>query len=136
MRTFAECTNHRIQGGTMKKLISVAIVACLVVGGIVGTAAIASAQPHDRVSAFVCPVFNPDSMAGVKNPNAFAIAPEGDVAHYSIAPGKAFTHPGGPVMVPLHATNGNGTGSPGGPHSEPGDTDYTAIWAVVPVVPQ
>ncbi len=93
----------------MKKLISLAIVGCLVVAGIVGTAAIASAQPPDRVSAFVCPVFNPNSMVGEKNPNAFGIG-EG---HYSIQPGKAFVHPGGPVEVPLHATNGGGAGSPG-----------------------
>jgi hypothetical protein len=108
----------------MKKVISLAMVVCLVVGGIVGTTAIASATAPDRVEAFVCPVFNPNSAVGDKNPNAFLIG-EG---HYSIAPGKAFVHPGGPVMVPEHATNADGAGSPPGPHSEPGDTDYTAIW--------
>jgi hypothetical protein len=32
-------------------------------------------------------------------------------------------------MVPIHATNMDGSGIPGGPQSQPGDADYTAIWA-------
>jgi hypothetical protein len=76
-----------------------------------------SAQP-DKTNAFVCPVF--DEKVGNHNPNAFAIG-EG---HYSLIPS------GNPhiISVPEHATNGDGSGTPPGPHSEPGDTDYTAIW--------
>jgi len=68
-----------------------------------------------RVPGFVCPVIFTDAV--LHSPKGQAIG-EG---HYTI---------GGPdVMVPIHATNGNGAGSPGGPHSQPGNTDYTAIWA-------
>jgi hypothetical protein len=72
----------------------------------------------DLVTAagFVCPVFNPESAVGAHNPNAEEIG-DGD---YSII--------GPEVSVPAHATNGDGDGSPPGPHSSPGDTDYTAIW--------
>lgn len=65
-------------------------------------------------TGFVCPVITTDAV--LNSPKGAAIG-EG---HYTI---------GGPdVAVPIHATNGDGAGTPGGPHSEPGDTDYTAIW--------
>lgn len=64
---------------------------------------------------FVCPVITTENV--LHSPKAQPIAG----GHYTI---------GGPdVSVPLHATNGDGAGSPGGAHSQPGDTDYTAIWA-------
>ena len=85
-------------------------VGTLLVGGI------AAAAPVEKTDGFVCPVFNSDSV-GEHNPNAFQIGSD----DYTIA--------GPDVRVPLHATNGDGTGMPGGPHSSPGDTDYTAIWA-------
>ena len=65
----------------------------------------------------VCPVFNSNSQAGLKNPNAVLIG------------GGDYTILGPNVSVPTGATNGNGAGSPGGAHSTPGDSDYTAIWA-------
>ena len=66
-------------------------------------------------TGFVCPVITTDAV--LHSPKGAAIG-EG---HYTI---------GGPtVAVPTHATNGDGTGTPGGPHSQPGDTDYTAIWS-------
>lgn len=74
-----------------------------------------AAQPV-KTDGFVCPVFKSDAV-GLHNPNAQPIA-DGD-----------YTIVGPDVSVPIHATNGNGAGSPGGPHSSPGDTDYTAIWA-------
>jgi hypothetical protein len=70
----------------------------------------------DTVTAgsFVCPVITTDAV--LNSPRGAAIG-EG---HYTI---------GGPdVTVPIHATNGDGTGTPPGPHSQPGDSDYTAIW--------
>ena len=75
----------------------------------------------DSVTAagFVCPVFN-SAAVGAHNPNAVMIG-GGD---YSII--------GPEVSVPDHATNGNGAGSPGGAHSRPGDTNYTAIWSQDP----
>jgi len=69
----------------------------------------------ETVDGFVCPVITTENV--LNSPRAGTIG-EG---HYTI---------GGPdVSVPLHATNGDGAGSPPGPHSQPGDTDYTAIWA-------
>lgn len=67
------------------------------------------------VDGFVCPVITTNNV--LNSPKAQAIG-EG---HYTIS--------GPDVSVPLHATNGDGAGTPPGPHSEPGDTDYTAIWA-------
>jgi hypothetical protein len=68
-----------------------------------------------RVDGFVCPVIK--TAAVLHSPKGGPIG-EG---HYTI---------GGPdVSVPLHATNADGQGSPPGPHAQPGDTDYTAIWA-------
>jgi hypothetical protein len=70
----------------------------------------------DRVEGFVCPVISTDAV--LNSPKGGAIG-EG---HYTI---------GGPdVMIPVTATNGDGTGTPPGPHSQPGDTDYTAVWAI------
>jgi hypothetical protein len=69
----------------------------------------------ERVDGFVCPVITTEAV--LNSPNGMAIG-EG---HYTII--------GPDVSVPMHATNGNGSGTPGGPHSQPGDTDYTAIWA-------
>lgn len=64
--------------------------------------------------AFVCPVISTDAV--LNSPKGAEIA-GGD---YTI---------GGPVIkVPELATNGDGAGIPNGPHSGPGDTDYTAIW--------
>lgn len=69
----------------------------------------------ETVSGFVCPVISTDAV--LNSPNGVMIA-GGD---YSIV--------GPDVSVPLHATNGDGAGSPGGAHAGPGDTTYTAIWA-------
>lgn len=70
----------------------------------------------ERVDGFVCPVITTDNV--LNSPKGGVL---GDSGHYTI---------GGPdVAVPIHATNGDGTGVPPGPHSAPGDTDYTAIWA-------
>jgi len=69
----------------------------------------------EKVDGFVCPVISTDAV--LNSPNGVAIA------------GGDFSIVGPTVSVPLHATNGNGSGSPAGAHSGPGDTDYTAIWA-------
>ena len=71
----------------------------------------------ETVDGFVCPVITTDAV--LNSPNGGMLGIEG---FYTI---------GGPdVIVPLHATNGAGNGNnPGGPFSQPGDTNYTAIWA-------
>lgn len=66
---------------------------------------------------FVCPVLNP--TVGAHNPNAVAIG-GGD---YTVAPSGAMH-----LNVPDQATNMDGSGTPPGAHSRPGDKDYTAIW--------
>lgn len=68
-----------------------------------------------KVDGFVCPVISTDAV--LNSPNGAAIG-GGD---YSII--------GPDVSIPVHATNRNGLGTPGGNHASPGDTDYTAIWA-------
>lgn len=69
----------------------------------------------ETVDGFVCPVISTDAV--LNSPNGVAIA------------GGDFSIVGPTVSVPIIATNGDGSGSPAGPHSAPGDTDYTAIWA-------
>ena len=95
------------------------------IGGLLVASASYASEPvlltdaqMDQVTAagFVCPVFNPDSAVGEKNPNAVPIG------------GGDYTIVGPNVSVPDQATNGGGEGTPGGEHSSPGDTDYTAIW--------
>jgi len=75
-----------------------------------------------KVSAFVCPVITQEAV-GIHNPQAGALGNTGD---YTVVPATANN---GNLYVPATATNGDGYGLPGGPHSAPGDTDYTAIWA-------
>lgn len=70
----------------------------------------------ERVDGFVCPVIS--TAAVLNSPNGAGPIGEGD-----------YTIVGPNVSIPLHATNGDGAGTPGGSHSNPGDTDYTAIWA-------
>jgi hypothetical protein len=48
---------------------------------------------------------------------------------YTFAPGNAGGAETFNGNVPNTATNADGAGSPGGPHSAPGDSNYTAIWS-------
>ena len=63
--------------------------------------------------AFVCPVISTDAVLNAKN---------------GITINGAYSILGPDVSVPVHATNDNGAGSPGGTFASPGDTTYTAIW--------
>jgi hypothetical protein len=102
----------------MSKLVRI----ILVVGALsamTATTAFAEA-PVDKTDGFVCPVLGGQAGMehGQSNPAPLVPIYGGD---YTV---------GGPdVSVPVFATNGDGSGSPGGPHSGPGDTDYTAIWS-------
>jgi hypothetical protein len=98
----------------MKAQIFSITLALLVLGGL---SSLAAAAPVEKTDGFVCPVFNSNSAAGMKNPNAVQIG------------GGDYTVIGPDVSVPLTATNADGAGTPPGPHSVPGDSDYTAIWA-------
>ncbi|MDH3465872.1 MAG: hypothetical protein OES26_08180 [Gammaproteobacteria bacterium] len=73
----------------------------------------------DTVDGFVCPVIGTDAV--LNSPKGIGPLAEGD---YSIA--------GPEVTVPVTATNGDGTGNPGVSYSQPGESDYTAIWGVRP----
>lgn len=114
------------------KAIKFGLGACAVALSAAGLATSAQAKPVEltadqmdsvaaagvnKVAGFVCPVIK--TSAVLHSPRAVAIG-GGD---YAII--------GPDVSIPIHATNGNGAGRPGGAHSSPGDTDYTAIWLKV-----
>lgn len=72
-------------------------------------------QAVEKTDGFVCPVIKTDNV--LHSPKSGTLGGDGG---YTI---------GGPdVSVPLHATNMDGAGSPGGAHAFPGDEGYTAIW--------
>jgi len=73
---------------------------------------------------FVCPVLSVPQQAR-DNSGRFMDLPSGEA---TILPGKAGDATTSPVDVPDHATNAEGTGSPGGAHASPGDPGYTPIW--------
>ena len=105
------------------KITLAVITGCLLASGAYAAPVSLSDAQMDSVAAggvesvdgFVCPVIT--TAAVLNSPNGEAIG-EG---HYSII--------GPDVAIPVHATNGDGAGTPGGSHSQPGDTNYTAIWA-------
>ena len=91
----------------------------------IGLGVLALLGPTVASADFVCPVI-PVSDQGAAHSNAnFITISGGDT---SILPGKAGDPALSPVAVPAQATNGDGAGSPGGAHSVPGDSDYSAIW--------
>ncbi|PIS04919.1 MAG: hypothetical protein COT81_03820 [Candidatus Buchananbacteria bacterium CG10_big_fil_rev_8_21_14_0_10_42_9] len=97
----------------MKKALVIASLSVLALPAFV------FAQVPEKTDGFVCPVITAEAV-GEHNPQAGAL---GD-GNYTIPPHGGAAH----VPIPLHATNGDGAGSPGD-SSAPGDTDYTAIWA-------
>ena len=107
----------------MRRFLSLLFVLSIIAIGLVGTAGIVSASPHQGNSGadFVCPVI-PNDAVGEHNPIA---GPLGNTGTYTVVPS---TSQANHLNVPDQATNGNGAGVPGGPQSQPGDTDYTAIW--------
>jgi len=82
----------------------------------------------EKVDAFVCPVITSEAV-GEHNPQA---GPLGGNGGYTVVPATANNDN---LSVPITATNGDGSGIPGGSHAAPGDTDYTAIWASDPLQP-
>lgn len=98
------------------KVFSLALV-LLAIGAV--SAFAGNGAPPEKTDGFVCPVLG--GQAGI----------HGNAPDDVIVPifGGDFTVVGPSVRVPVHATNDNGAGSPGGSHASPGDADYTAIWA-------
>jgi ABC-type phosphate transport system substrate-binding protein len=85
----------------------------------------ALAAPPDRAAdPFVCPVL---ALPGSAASNG-RCTPIGD-GEYTVAPGNAGSAATFNGNVPNHATNSDGSGSPGGEHASPGDPGYTAIWS-------
>ena len=84
-----------------------------------------AAGGNPEPTGFVCPVITTGAIANAGSASGgFEI---GATGYYTIA---------GPLVdVPDGATNGDGEGFPSGnpeTFSKPGDTDYTAVWGVLP----
>lgn len=92
-----------------------AITTLLLASGAQAAPVALSLDQMDTVAggAFVCPVISTDAVLNATNGAEI---------------NGAYTIAGPTISVPVHATNGDGAGSPGGSFSSPGDTDYTAIW--------
>jgi hypothetical protein len=106
-----------------KKMLVAAGVAALTAGVSAGTA-LADPSGGRADDPFVCPVLTLPEQAG--SSGKFNSIGDGQ---YTFGPGNAGSSDTFNGNVPNNATNGDGTGSPGGDHSAPGDTDYTAIWS-------
>lgn len=108
----------------MKK-IALAAIGCLFAGGAYAAPMTLTDDQMDQVTggAFVCPVIETNNV--LHSPNSGTLGPvdgEDGQVYYTI---------GGPTLpdaVPMGATNGDGSGSPGGPYTTPGDSTYSAIW--------
>ena len=97
------------------KLTLSALTALLFSSGAYASPVPLSLAQMDIVSggAFVCPVIKTSAVMNAKN---------------GIEINGAYSILGPTISVPVHATNDNGAGSPGGAHASPGDKSYTAIW--------
>lgn len=108
----------------MRMRITVIGATVALTAGLSAGSAVAAA-PDRADSPFVCPVLHISEQAAA---NAGRFNQIGD-GEYTFGPGAAGSADTFNGNVPNRATNADGTGSPGGAHSAPGDTDYTAIWS-------
>jgi hypothetical protein len=92
----------------MKTFIKITSLSLLLVPALFASAAV------DKVDGFVCPVIQTDAVLNSTK--------GGEIS------GGDYTIGGPNVSVPIHATNADGAGTPSGSHSQPGDTDYSAVW--------
>jgi hypothetical protein len=107
----------------MRKRVLVAVSGVAVFGGLFASSATA-APPERADDPFVCPVLTVPDQAD--NSGRFDDIGNGESTFAPGAAGSGETFNGN---VPNLATNSDGAGSPGGSHSAPGDTDYTAVWS-------
>lgn len=110
----------------MKKLLIVLFGISALIVGLIGTTTTAFAAHPDLGEDFVCPVID-NQAVGEHNPIAGEL---GSTGTYTVVPEKSQANN---LNVPDKATNGDGLGKPGETsepyaQSQPGDTDYTAIW--------
>lgn len=108
------------------KRFALAAIGWLIAGGAyAGSPMTLTEDQMDQVTggSFVCPVIKTNNV--LHSPNSGTLGPvDGD-------DGPVYYTIGGPTLpdaVPMGATNGDGSGSPGGPYTTPGDSTYTAIW--------
>jgi ABC-type phosphate transport system substrate-binding protein len=107
----------------MRKRVLAAVSGVAVFGGLFASSA--TAAPPDRGDdPFVCPVLTVPEQA--QGSGQFADLGNGES---TILPGNAGSAETFNGNVPSLATNGDGSGSAGGAHSAPGDTDYSAVWS-------
>jgi hypothetical protein len=109
----------------MRKRLLAAAGAVAMLAGLSASSAVA-APPERATDPFVCPVLTVNENAVDHTDGQFNKIGDGQ---YTFGPGAAGSPETFNGNVPNHATNGGGEGSPGGTHSAPGDTDYTAIWS-------
>jgi hypothetical protein len=105
-----------------RKLILTGAAAALV---LVPAGSAVAAPPDRAADPFVCPVLTVSEQAAA-HAGRFDSLGNGE---YTFAPGAAGSAETFNGNVPNLATNADGAGSPGGSHSAPGDSDYTAIWS-------
>ena len=107
---------------TMTKVVFAAAATILFAANAHAGPVTLNAEQMDSVAAggapsptgFVCPVISTDAVLNAKN---------------GIQINGAYSVLGPAVRVPVGATNGECTGSPGGTFASPGDAGYTAIWS-------
>jgi hypothetical protein len=105
-----------------RKLILTGAAAALV---LVPAGSAVAAPPDRAANPFVCPVLTVSEQAAA-HAGRFDSLGNGE---YTFAPGAAGSAETFDGNVPNLATNADGAGSPGGSHSAPGDSGYTAIWS-------
>jgi hypothetical protein len=106
----------------MRKRVVAAVSGVALFAGLFSSSAMA-APPERADDPFVCPVLKVAEQ--VHGSGQFA--PLGDDS--TILPGNAGSGETFNGNVPNHATNGDGTGTPGVDHTAPGDTGYSAVWS-------
>ena len=99
----------------IKTKLAISTLALLLASGVNAAPVTLSTAQMDTVAGgqFVCPVIGTDAVLHAKN---------------GIMINGAYSILGPSVSVPVHATNDDGAGSPGGTFASPGDSTYTAIW--------
>lgn len=109
----------------MKRFL-LSVVGCVMTGAAFADSPVQLTDNQmDQVTggSFVCPV--------IKTNNVLHSGRSGTLGPVDGEDGQVYYTIGGPTLpdsVPVGATNGDGTGSPGGPYTTPGDNTYTAIW--------
>jgi hypothetical protein len=110
----------------MNKFYKIAtILAVFIILGAGMLVAESNAKEPEKTDGFVCPVLGGKAGENGKASEPHGNSPGGPIVEIG---GGDYTVAGPDVEVPVHATNDEGAGTPGGDHASPGDPDYTAIW--------